>query len=342
MQKSILTIPGFFFLETGEYLQSLRIAYHTAGTLNKEGNNVVWICHALTANSDVSQWWSGMIGEGKCFDPRKHFIVCANILGSCYGTTGPISVNPETGQSYYQDFPGITIRDMVNAHELLRKHLNVSKIDVLVGGSIGGFQALEWAIIKPELPQKLLLLATSAHASPWAVAFNESQRMAIRADASFFEGHIDGGKEGMKAARSFALLSYRSYEIYRDSQADPDLNPFEEHKASSYQKYQGEKLAKRFNAYAYYVLTRAFDTHNVGRKRNGIKNALSQIKAFTLVVGLSSDRLFPSVEQKFLAEGIPRSRSLIINSAYGHDGFLVEIEKITNIVQQTFKYLQTV
>ena len=342
MQKNILTLSEPFYLERGKKLQSLQIAYHTAGTLNEEGNNVIWICHALTANSDVSQWWPGMIGEGRCFDPRHHFIICANIVGSCYGTTGPLSKNPKTGQCYYQDFPEITIRDMVKAHEHLRKHLGISRIDLLVGGSIGGFQALEWAIIKPDLPKKMFLLATSPYASPWAIAFNESQRMAIEADASFSEGKKYGGKEGMKAARSFALLSYRSYEIYKVSQADPDLNLFEGHRASSYQRHQGEKLVKRFNAYAYYLLTRAFDTHNVGRNRNGIKTALSQIKAFTLIVGLSSDGLFPSVEQKFLAEEIPHSRCIIIHSDYGHDGFLVEIKRITKIVQQTFKQLQIV
>ncbi|MFP4622088.1 MAG: alpha/beta fold hydrolase, partial [Bacteroidales bacterium] len=172
MEKHVYHYDKPFSLEKGGELSSLTITYHTMGTLNTEKDNVVWICHAFTANSDVSDWWGGMVGEGKIFDPRHHFIICANILGSCYGTTGPLSINPETNAPWYHDFPEVTVRDMVKAHELLREHLQINRIFVVTGGSIGGFQALEWSIMNPDLFINLVLIASSAKASPWAIAFN--------------------------------------------------------------------------------------------------------------------------------------------------------------------------
>ena len=143
-----------FTLENGQSLPELTIAYHSYGELNENKDNVIWICHALTANSDVADWWPGMIGKGLLFDPEKDFIVCANILGSCYGSTGPLSINPENGEPYFNSFPIVTIRDMVKAHMLLRQHLGITKISLLIGGSIGGYQALEWAIMA--LKQRML------------------------------------------------------------------------------------------------------------------------------------------------------------------------------------------
>jgi homoserine O-acetyltransferase len=326
-----------FELESGHQLHELEIGFNTYGRLNKNKDNVVWVCHALTANSDVLDWWKGLFGKDNFFNPEEHFIVCANILGSAYGTTNPLSINPVTGQAYNLSFPQITVRDMVKAHQLLAKHLEISKIEVVIGGSLGGQQAMEWAIIEPDLIKNLILIATNARHSPWGIAFNESQRLAISADRTFYAGAPDGGKKGLKAARSIALLSYRSYKTYTVSQQEEKDNLTEDYRAASYQNYQGEKLVNRFNAYSYWYLTKTMDSHNVGRNRNGVEKALSLIKARTLVIGIISDVLFPIEEQQYLFRHIPKSAFAEFDSFYGHDGFLIETEALTNVIKSFFK-----
>ena len=274
----------------------------------------------------------GMTGEGCLFDPAEKFIVCANILGSCYGTTGPLTINERTGKTFYRSFPLITMRDIVRANEILRKHLGITKIHTITGGSIGGQQALEYAIMFPKLIENLVFIASSSAYSPWGIAFSESQRLSIEADASFFEDRPEGGLKGMRAARTVALLSYRNDQIYNKTQAEDSDEKTDDFKASSYQDYQGDKLVKRFNAYSYYSLLKLSDTHNVGRGRNGKINALKKIKARTLAIGISSDLLFPTYEQKFVAEHVKEGKYLEIDSLYGHDGFLIETEKITKLV----------
>ena len=212
MSTEIYKYSKKFTFECGKSLPGLDIGYHTFGRLNQQRNNVVWVCHALTANSDVLDWWSGLFGEDCLFNPDDHFIVCANVLGSPYGSSHPLSINPENGQPYYMDFPQVTIRDMVSAHQLLAEHLGIGQIDVIIGGSLGGQQALEWSIIQPERIENLVLIATNARHSPWGIAFNESQRLAISADQSFYSNSPEGGAEGLMAARSMALISYRGYE----------------------------------------------------------------------------------------------------------------------------------
>ena len=337
MEKKVFVVNEPFYLESGQYLPSLQITYHTSGKLNPGNDNVVWVCHAFTANSDVEEWWGDMVGKGKCFDPDNQFIICANILGSCYGTTSPLSINPETNSYYYHDFPQITMRDIVRANDLLCQHLSIKKIQVIIGGSIGGFQALEWAIMKPDLFDNLVLLVTSARTSPWAIAINESQRMAIEADSSFSKMDESAGIGGMRVARSIALLSYRNYQTYLMTQKDTDTEKVDDYRACSYQRYQGEKLARRFNAFSYYVLSKALDSHNVGRKRDGLKNALAKIKAHTIVIGINTDNLFPVDEQKFIADHVMDAKYFELDSKYGHDGFLIETTEITSILKQNLK-----
>src|SRR5690606_22000346 len=196
-----------FILENGEYINELTIGYHTFGRLNAKMDNVVWVCHPLTANSDVFEWWAGLFGENELFNPQEHFIICANVLGSCYGSTNPLSVNPLTGQPYYLTFPQFTIRDIVRANQILADNLGINDISILVGGSLGGQQALEWACASSIVIRKLILISCSPFASPWAIAHNESQRMAIQADNSFYEYKESGGLNGLKVARSFAMLA---------------------------------------------------------------------------------------------------------------------------------------
>ncbi|MCX6252961.1 MAG: homoserine O-acetyltransferase [Bacteroidia bacterium] len=323
-----------FKTETGAVLPGLEIVYHTWGKLNSEADNVIWVCHALTANSDVESWWPGMVGKGLLFDPEKYFIVCANVLGSCYGTTGPASINPITGSPWLKDFPLITIRDLVNVHEILRKYLNIKHIHSIIGASIGGFQSLEYSIMYPEIVNRLIFVASSTKQSPWAIAFSESQRMAMEADNSFTENNPEGGKKGLKAARSIALLSYRNPAAYNKTQLEQDDEKLSSFKASSYQAYQGDKLVKRFNPYSYYSLVCLSDTHNTGRGRGGTAKALSSVKAKTLCIGIASDILFPVEEQKYVAANIPGAQYVEIDSFYGHDGFLIESELMTNTVRK--------
>jgi homoserine O-acetyltransferase len=322
-----------FKTETGAILPSLEIAFHTWGELNIEADNVIWICHALTANSDAESWWPGMVGPGLLFDTEKYFIVCANILGSCYGTTGPASVNPVTGNPWLKDFPLITLRDLVNVHEILRKELNIKQIHSVIGASIGGFQALEYSIMYPDIVNRLVFIASSARQSPWAIGFSESQRLAMEADATFAENLPEGGKKGMKAARSIALLSYRNAAAYNLTQLDEGDEKIESFRASSYQAYQGDKLVNRFNPYSYYCLTRLSDSHNAGRGRGGVESALRSVRAETLCIGITSDVLFPVAEQKFVAENINGARYVEIESFFGHDGFLIETGKVTEVVR---------
>ena len=329
-----------FQLESGEILPLLTINYCTYGKLNPEKNNVIWVCHALTANADVSAWWSGLVGEGKFYNPSEHFIVCANILGSCYGTSGPLSTNPVSHKPYYLNFPQTTIRDMVKAHEILRLHLGINKIHSCIGGSLGGQQALEWAITNPSLIEHLILLATNAIHSPWGIAFNEAQRMAIKADPTWMEESETAGRNGLKAARAVALLSYRNYFTYRNSQLETDLEKIDNFKASSYQNYQGEKLVNRFNCHSYIHLSKAMDSHNVGRGRTSVKNALKCIVAQTLAIGITGDLLFPVDEQLFLKDHIDHASYSEIDSIYGHDGFLIETQKIQKSISNFYNHVK--
>lgn len=324
-----------FTLESGEVLPGLEIAYHTYGTLNRHADNVVWVCHALTANSDVADWWQGLIGEGRVIDPERHFIVCANILGSCYGTSGPLSTNPATGEPYYRSFPQVTIRDIVHAHMLLRKHLGIEQIYLLVGGSMGGYQVMEWALMEPERIGKLFLLCTGAAESAWGIAVHTAQRLAIEADSSWEEPHPQAGAKGLKAARAIGMLTYRNYHTFVRTQTDPDKEKTDHFRASSYILYQGDKLVKRFNAQSYWLLTKAMDSHNIARDRHKeLITTLRQITQKTLLIGITSDILCPPEEQVLLSTHMYNTIYHEIDSPYGHDGFLIEFEKIGRILAE--------
>ena len=334
MHASLLKLQKTIALESGAKLVNPEIAYHTYGELNKDKSNVVWVCHALTANSDVYEWWPGLVGPGDFINPDEYFIVCANMLGSHYGSTSPLTINPSTGEPYYHRFPDITTRDMVLLHQELADHLEIENIFMIIGGSMGGHQALEWAIIEPDKIDHLAVIASSAVHSPWGVAFNASQRFAIENDPTWLNKDERAGIEGMKTARSIALLSYRNFKAYHRTQQPSDHNLIYPDRAPSYQKYQGEKLAKRFNAFSYWYLSRAMDSQNVGRNRGGIEKALSRIKAKTLVITLEGDVLFPETDQLQIVSGVNDAEHFTVPSIYGHDGFLIETDKIAEILGQ--------
>ena len=323
-----------FELECGQRLEELTIAYHTYGSLNDRRDNVVWVCHALTADSDVRLWWPGTVEPGRFLDPARYFIVCANILGSCYGTTGPLHTDPSAATPYYRRFPLCTIRDIVNAHRALARHLGISAIHALVGSSVGGFQAVEWAVMEPSRFGRLVLIATDAYASPWTVAIDETQRMAIETDPTYRLDRPDGGRAGLAAARAIGMLTYRGASGYNASQqnaAPYDIASL--HRAQTYQRHQGDKLTRRFDAYSYMAILRSFDTHDVGRDRGGLDAALARIACPTLVVGLTTDIIFTPGEMRSLASRIPRAQYCEISSPYGHDGFLVEADSLNTILK---------
>lgn len=299
-------------MQCGRTIDEVTIAYHTFGALNEERSNAVWIFHALTGNSNPLEWWPGVVGDDCAIDPKKHYIICANMLGSCYGSTEPTSL----------DFPLLTIRDQVECFKRLKSELRIEKIKVGIGGSMGGQQLLEWAVQEPSLFEYIVPIATNARHSPWGIAFNETQRMAIRNDP----------KNGLATARAIAMLSYRHYQTYEDTQMD-EGSAFSNHKASSYQRYQGEKLQNRFSPFSYYFLSSAMDSHHVGRNDDSIEAALNKIQSKAIVIGIDSDLLFPIAEQKFIAKSIPDADFHQIKSTYGHDAFLIETKQIRKLIE---------
>ncbi len=321
-----------FSLELGGELPNLEIAYCTFGKLNEQQNNVIWVCHALTANADVTDWWHGLFGESKTFDPKKYFIVCANNLGSSYGTTSPDFINPKTQERYGLNFPKFTIRDTAVAHSKLIEKLGLNQIQLLIGGSCGGNIALEMAYLLGDKVANLALLCSSAKETAWGIGIHEAQRLALEADQSFYTNASEVGQKGLKAARGMALLAYRTYTSIVQKQSELNDEVTENFRSASYISYQGEKLVKRFDAHCYYCLLQALDTHNIGRGRGGVEKALSEIKTKTLCIGIDSDLLIPPVEQKYMADHLANATYVEIESYYGHDGFLLEFEQIGLVI----------
>ena len=333
-----LTTHNFSF-EAGGTLDQLEIIYHTSERPYQQGDRVVWLCHALTANSDPLDWWPEMVGEGCCVNPNKDFVVCVNIFGSAYGTTGPRTTLHHATPRYTTlhnplDFPKFTVRDTARLFTLVREHLGIEHVDLLIGSSIGGFHALEWAIMEGERIRKAAFIATAPRVSPWLSAWMEVQRMALEADPTFRACEsLDGGRKGLEAARAISLISYRSFDGYNLTQYETDDDCLFASRAASYERYQGEKLVKRgFDAYSYYYLLHCVDSQNVGRHRGGVKAALAQIQAKSIVISITSDGLFPPCESSEWAKYIPHAQYFEIESRFGHDGFLLETEQITQII----------
>ena len=321
-------------LENGGILPQLDIAYSTYGRRADDDSNIIWVCHALTADSRVAEWWQHTVEAGRFLDPDRWFVVCANILGSHYGTTGPLSVNPLTGRKWYGDFPQFTVRDMVACHRRLAQRLGIGSVQLLIGSSIGGFQCMEWVVQCPDFARRAAFIATAARSDAWAVAFDESQRMAIEADASFGEPDDSAGARGMAAARSIALLSYRGREAYNLTQDNSPHGLLAGFRAATYQQHQGQKLRQRFNAYSYYRLTQAIDSHDISRGRGTVEQVLASIRSRVLVVAITSDILFPPSVHEVLVRNIPSVVYREIDSSFGHDGFLVEHHKLDRIIQE--------
>lgn len=321
---------GDFELELGGSIAGLKLKYFTWGTLNHDKSNVIWVFHALTANADVEAWWPEMVGDDFLFKPSEHFIICVNLLGSCYGSTGPLDINPLTGDKFYGDFPKITMRDIVKSCQLIRDNLGITKALMGAGASMGACLGLEWAIMEPDFFDELLIVGCSAKESAWGKAIHTAHRMALEADPTWGQRRDDAGAKGLAASRAFGMVVYRTFECFNELQKD-EADIVGDYKAESYQRYQGQKLVDRFNSYSYDTLLKALDTHNVGRNRGSIEDALKSIKARAVLIGIDSDILYPNQEQFFLHKHIPDSHYETISSLYGHDGFLIETKLIKEV-----------
>ncbi|NVJ86195.1 MAG: homoserine O-acetyltransferase [Algoriphagus sp.] len=324
-----------FTLESGQELPEIELTYTTYGRINAAQDNVIWIIHALTGDSRVGDWWNGMVGEDKFFDPADYFIICVNLLGSCYGSTSPLSQNPKTGKPYFYDFPLLTTRDMAKSLDLVRESIGIKKIHTLLGGSLGGQVALEWAYQLGDSLEKLVILASTAKSSPWVIGFNESQRMAIESDCTWGEENPDAGKKGLETARAIAMLSYRHPSDFARKQESPS-GMLDNFRAASYLRYQGQKLAKRFTAFSYWILSKAMDNHDLGRNRDSYQDALKKIKARTLAVGVNSDLLFLPEESLEISRFVPKGSYREIQSTAGHDAFLIEFEQLHYILKSFY------
>ena len=320
-------------LEIGGTIEYPKVAYTTYGTLNKAKNNVTLICHALTANSNAEDWWAGLFGEGKVFDPKRDFIICINNLGSPYGSSSPKSLK-KNNERYGLDFPAYTLRDNARLHIRLIEHFGIKEINLIVGGSCGGNIAQEIAIMLGDRVKQLIAMCCSAIETPWVISIHESQRIALQADPTLTDKTAGAGIKGLRGARAFALPFYRSHPSFKIRQSEEDNEKLDDFKASSYVRYQGDKFVDRYDAHCYYKQLTALDTHNVGRGRGGIKTALAKVSARTLAIGFSTDLLIPVIEQQFIAEHIPDGTYAEVETLFGHDAFLIETDKIQSAIDQ--------
>ena len=332
MKNQIFTKEGGFMLESGEELAKLEICYSTYGSLNPAKDNVIWIIHALTANSEADDWWSGLFGPGNIFDPEKYFIVCANNLGSPYGSTSPMHKNPKTGERYGLDFPFFILRDSARALDELKRHLNLMDIHLLIGGSCGGNIALEFAMDLGEKLNRMVLLCCSIKEAPWTIGIHQTQRNVLLNDPSFIENKNFTAKKSLQVAREIALPYYRTSHSINKKQKEETAQKLKDFKVVSYLAHQGEKFSKRFDAHCYYILLNALDTHNLERGYNSLSEAFKLIRADVLVVGIDTDLFIPVHEQKEIDSHLDQSSYAEIKSIFGHDSFLIETEQIKQII----------
>ncbi len=329
-----LELPGPFALESGGGLPSLTVAFRTWGHLDRDGGNAVLVCHALTGSPDLERWWSPLLGPGRALDPAHDFVVCSNVLGSCYGTTGPASERPDGAGRWGGAFPDVGVRDLVRVQASLLDALGVRRLRLVLGGSLGGMQVLEWAAMFPERVDAIAPMAVSARHSAWCIAFSEAQRQAIFADPRWRGGSYpahDPPEAGLAVARQIAMCSYRSREsLERRFSREPGGDG--RFAVEGWLGHHGRALVERFDAASYVTLTRAMDTHDVGRGRGGVREALARLRVPALVVSIDSDVLYPPPEQRELAEALPESRLVTLRSPHGHDAFLIEGDAVNGLL----------
>lgn len=335
-ETRLLRLDDGLDLESGRRLRPIEVAYRTWGSLSPRADNVVLVCHALTGSADVDQWWPGMLGAGRCLDPRRDLVICANVLGSCYGTTGPASLDPATGRPYGSRFPEISIRDLARLQRRALDELGVSRVDLLIGGSLGGMVALELLLLDSDRIGSAVIVAACARHSPWCIALSEAQRAAIEADPCWCDGAYEASRPprlGLAAARMMAMCTYRSPQSFaaRFGRSRESGGPFS---AESYLRHHGRKLVERFDARSYITLSKAADSHDVAQGRGGLAEALSRVRQPVLVVGIDSDQLYLPAEQQEMARLIPGARLRWLRCAHGHDSFLIAVDDLNRLVLQ--------
>jgi homoserine O-acetyltransferase/O-succinyltransferase len=339
-----------FALEGGGILHGVDLAYETWGEIAPDATNAVLVCHALTGDSHAAGgsghghptpgWWDDLIGPGRAIDTERWFVVCVNVLGGCQGTTGPASIDPGTGRPYGARFPVVTIRDIVRTQAALADHLGIRQWAAVIGGSMGGMQALEWAVMYPDRVRAAGVLATTGAAGAQQIAWSHVGRMAIAGDPRWRDGDYydaepgEGPHEGLALARSIAQIHYRTEPVFEERFARRTVEPvdrlslWDRFQVESYLDYQGEKLVRRFDANSYLVLNKAMDLHDLGRGRGGVECALDRVKADVLTLSIDSDSLYPPYQQASLRDALEVRGRLIdhvdVVSPHGHDGFLLE------------------
>lgn len=333
-------------LESGQVLAQAQLRYRTYGQLNAAADNVVVVCHALTGNASLHAWWGDLLGDGAAFDTSKYFIVCCNILGSCYGSTSPASVDPRTGQPYGLDFPDVSVGDTVRLQLLLLKHIGVRSVKAVIGGSFGGMQAVEFAVQagsetaeftdergRPYVRSVIPIACGAAHTA-WQIGISEVQRQAIYKDPMWSVDPFQA-LSGLEIARQLGMISYRTASGYhtkfgRSKQEDtsPEYGSDASWKVKSYLEYQGQKFLGRFDPVTYVKMTEQMDSHDVSRGRGTLQQVLGGVEIPALVLGIDSDVLYPLSEQEQLAELLGNADLAVIHSEDGHDGFLLEQEQV--------------
>lgn len=346
-----------FALDAGTTLRNVSLAYETWGNLNKEKSNAVLLCHAWTGDSHAAGpaeighptpgWWEGAIGPGLAIDTDKWFVVCSNTIGGCQGSTGPASPHPDDGKPYASRFPVITVRDMVRAQARLSDALGIARWHSVIGGSMGGMQVLEWGITYPDRVHTLIPIATCAQATAQQIAWGAIGRRAISLDPNWNNGEYydaapgDGPWQGLSVARMVSQVTFRSDNVFTDrfgrDLADRDatnsgLGLWDRFEVESYLDHHGDRLNRRFDANSYLIIGKAMDLHDVARGRGSLESSMSRISAATLVIGISSDILYPTYQQRqiqSLIAGNGVTCSFIeIDSPHGHDSFLINIDQV--------------
>ena len=332
-------------LEYGGVLERVVVAFESYGELNAAGDNAILVCHALTGSAHAAGrhsrdglpgWWDPLVGPGKPLDTKAYFVVCSNVLGGCYGTTGPTSLDPATGAPYRLAFPRYTVRDMVEVQKRLLDALHVQSLASVVGGSMGGMQVLEWGALYPEIVRSLVPVAIGARHSAWAIGLNEVARRAITSDPTWLGGDYRPDRQpenGLGLARAVAMLSYRSFDSleakFGRQRVAATRNPLDmSFEIESYLNYQGVKLVERFDANTYLYLTRAMDDYDLAEGRGRVQDVLREMTMPALVMGIATDVLYPEAEQKELVTHLPNAQYVPINSPHGHDAFLIEFPQI--------------
>ena len=359
-------LPEPLQLECGRVLKEVNIRFETAGTLNEQRSNAILVTHALSGDAHVCGrhtpedrkpgWWDEMIGPGKMVDTDRYFVICSNVIGGCSGSTGPQSIDPDTGKPYNMNFPVITVADMVNAQKKLVEHLGITKLLAVLGGSMGGMQVLQWAVKYPDMMQSVIPIATACQFSPQNIAFDWVAREAIKADPNWNGGDYSEEKlpaRGLAAARMLAHITYLSEESMsrkfgRALQNKSDSYEYDfdfDFAVESYLQHQGKRFVERFDANSYFYITRATDYFDLTAATGGdLVAALSGVKAAFLVVSFSSDWLFPTEQSKRIVDALLQNRKEVsfceIRSGYGHDAFLLEVDTLGRMVRDFLRYQQ--